>query len=101
MKKLYAAVFALAFSLLIGNTAYAATQPVQGKVISNMIASGYVYLEVEANNEKVWLAAPEMKVKNGDTIQYSGAMVMQNFTSKALKRTFDKILFVDNAKVVK
>ena len=100
MKKLYATLFALSFALFIGN-AYAATQPVQGKVVTNMIAGGYIYLEVEANNEKVWLAAPEMKIKNGETVEYSGDMVMQNFTSKALKRKFDKIIFVDAVKVIK
>lgn len=99
MKKRAVLMLSLLLSLFAGTAAHAAS--LEGKVVSNMLASGYIYLEVDTGKEKVWVAAPETKIKNGDKVQFSGAMVMKNFTSKSLKRTFDKILFVDNAKIVK
>lgn len=65
----------------------------RGKVITTMDAGGYTYVEFEENGKKLWAAGPITKVAVGDTIEISGAMPMQDFTSKALKRTFAFIYF--------
>ena len=56
-------------------------------------------MEVDINGVNTWIAATALKVKTGDTVHWQDASEMQNFTSKTLRRTFDKILFVSNAQV--
>lgn len=76
--------------------------PNGGKVVSTADAAGYTYMELKgADNKTFWIAAPTTKVKVGDTVRFNDAMTMTNFTSKGLKRTFDTILFVSSASVVK
>lgn len=73
----------------------------QGKIVSTMHASSYTYMEVETGGKKVWIATNAMQVNNGDTVRWNDGAVMKNFTSNALHRTFDEILFVSAAQVVK
>lgn len=75
--------------------------PRKGKVVSNMDASIYTYIEVSENGKNVWIAAPTVTVKKGDTIRFSDGAVMSNFYSKSLNRTFDSIVFVGKAAVEK
>lgn len=75
--------------------------PKQGKVMEMMHAAGYTYMNVDAGTGKpLWIAASMMRVKPQQTIKWTDAAVMNNFTSKSLHRTFDQILFVSNAKVI-
>ncbi len=55
----------------------------------------YTYLRVKDNNTELWIAAPTLEVKAGDTVYYQNGMMMTKFESKELKRTFEQILFVD------
>ncbi len=64
-----------------------------GTVIETMNSSGYTYLLVENGAEKTWLAIPETSVKKGEVVKYYQGMVMNNFTSKTLDRTFESIVF--------
>lgn len=75
--------------------------PRKGKVLSSMDASIYTYIEVEEKGKKVWIAAPTVAVKKGDNIRFSDGAVMSNFHSKSLNRTFESIVFVGKAEVVK
>ncbi len=79
----------------------AVMSPSDGKVISLMNASIYTYMELEASNKRFWIAAPTTKVKVGDRVRFVESMVMENFNSKALNRTFDRIIFVSAATVLK
>jgi len=65
-----------------------------GTVLTTMNAGGYTYMEIEESGEKVWIAAPQFSVKVGEKVGFSQGAWMQNFKSKTLNRTFDKILFV-------
>jgi hypothetical protein len=71
----------------------------KGKVVATMNAAGYTYLQVEENGQKIWAAAKETKLKVGDEVEFPESTVMQNFTSKTLNRTFDKIYFVSTLRV--
>lgn len=75
--------------------------PGQAKVLSATHASGYTYMEVEFDGKKTWVAATSLKIKTGDTVQWESASVMNNYTSKTLRRTFPEILFVSKASAVK
>ncbi|PSJ18112.1 hypothetical protein [Nitrosomonas supralitoralis] len=73
----------------------------EGIVVNTMDAAGYTYMELENSGHKFWIAAPTTKVNIGDHIRYSGSMVMSNFTSKTLNRTFSTIVFVTSTQVKK
>ncbi len=76
--------------------------PKQGVVKEMMHSSGYTYMSVDTGgNKPVWIAATMMRIKTGDKVQWGDAAVMRNFKSSGLHRTFDEILFVSNASVVK
>ena len=79
----------------------AAMLPSEGRVISSTNASIYTYMELEASNKRFWIAAPTTKVKAGDRVRFVESMVMENFTSKTLNRTFDRIIFVSSTTIVK
>jgi len=71
----------------------------KGKVVATMDAAGYTYLQVEEKGQKIWVAAAQTKVTIGDEVEFPDSPVMQNFTSKTLNRTFDKIFFVSTLRV--
>jgi len=75
--------------------------PRKGKVISSIDASIYTYIELTENGKNVWIAAPTVAVKKGDTVRFSDGAVMSNFHSKSLNRTFESIVFVGKAAVEK
>lgn len=75
--------------------------PNKGKVLEVIDTSMYTYVQVSGDKSPVWLAASKFKVAKGDTIGYSNGAVMSNFHSKSLNRTFESIVFVDKAAVVK
>jgi len=68
-------------------------QTSSGTVVETMNSSGYTYMLVESNGEKTWVAIPESKIEKGAKITYESGMVMKNFNSKTLNRTFDSIIF--------
>lgn len=55
----------------------------------------YTYLRVTEAGHSAWMAVPTIEAGVGDTLYYEGGMLMTNFESRELKRTFDNILFVD------
>lgn len=74
--------------------AYAAgDQALTGKVVQTMDSGGYTYAQVENKGVKTWVACPKTKVVKGQNITFAPGMEMQNFESKTLKRTFDRIIF--------
>lgn len=75
--------------------------PRKGKVLSTIDASIYTYIELTENGKTVWIAAPTVKVKKGDTVRFSDGPVMSNFFSKSLNRTFESVIFVAKAEVAK
>ncbi len=66
----------------------------QGVVLSAQEAAGYVYLEVDTEQGRTWLAAPARPVGIGKRVAWSDGQTMSNFHSNALNRTFDSIQFV-------
>lgn len=84
-----------------GKSAPDAQLPQKGKVLSTLDAAPYVYIEVTQNKKTLWLAANAVPVKKGDVIRYDNGMVMNNFHSKTLNRTFPSVLFVNSVVVTK
>ncbi len=80
----------------INDTNASANNELHKIVISESTDGGtYTYLNVEENGNKYWMAIPNTEVKVGETYYYDGGMLMENFESKQLEKTFDKIIFAD------
>lgn len=72
----------------------------EGKVLSTLDAPGYTYMELANTEKRFWIAAPTTRVKVGDRVRFEQSMVMKNFNSKTLNRTFDQVIFVNSATVI-
>lgn len=73
----------------------------RARVLRHIDIPQFTYLEVNQNGQTRWLAATTVAVKDGDTIEFVVDSVVDNFTSKALKRTFKSLSFVNQTSVVK
>ena len=65
------------------------------KVLEVEQVANYTYLLVKAKGPEYWIAVPTMAAQPGETYQYQGGMLMEDFESKELDRTFDKVLFLE------
>jgi hypothetical protein len=75
--------------------------PQKAKVLSTIDAGEYTYLEVTQNKNTLWLAATTVAAKKGDVIRFDDGMVMTNFRSKKLNRTFPAVTFVNRVVITK
>ncbi len=85
-------ISAAAAFLISQSAAYAAEH--RGVVLDAVTGGGYTYMNIEENGEKFWIAGPANTVAKGAEVSFSEQVWMPNFTSRALNRTFEKILFV-------
>jgi len=81
-------------------TAEAPAQPpaspgaVKGKILEIKDVSSYTYIRLDdGSRDGLWAAVPKTKLKVGEEVTLKGGVVMDNFTSKTLKKTFKKIIF--------
>lgn len=74
-------------------TQAAQTEVLKGKVAETMNSGGYTYLLLDTGSAKQWVAIPETPLTVGEEVTCQGGMVMPQFTSKTLNRTFDSIIF--------
>jgi len=65
-------------------------------VVEEVLQAGeYTYLQVDENGKKKWLAVPGMEAAKGDVYYYAEGLVMTNFGSKELGRTFEEVTFLE------
>jgi len=96
MKRMLAiALTALALGSLmtVADDAIAQNPPVKGEVLEVKDVESYTYLKLKTADGEVWAAVTKAAVKKGAQVTIENAMVMNNFASKSLNRTFDKIIF--------
>jgi len=74
-------------------SAAAQQQTESGTVIETMNASDYTYMNVQTATGSMWVAIPATTVAVGDTVSFAQGMVMKDFHSRVLERTFASILF--------
>jgi hypothetical protein len=66
----------------------------QGQVVEVVDGGSYTYLRIRTKNSgDVWVATLPMKLQKGANVVVPDPMLMTNFHSKALNRTFDEIVF--------
>ena len=78
------------------SAAPAATAPtitVTGKVLEVKNVESYTYLRLNTKDGEIWAAVMKAPIKKGSTVTVESAVVMNNFESKSLKKTFPTILF--------
>ncbi len=86
-------------ALLIAAAAFAAhaqsgpAAPLQGEVLEVKDVDAYSYLRLKTKDGETWAAVTRAPVKKGDRVAIDNPMVMRNFESKTLKKTFDQIVF--------
>ena len=68
-------------------------EAISGKVLERIDASPYCYLRLKTAKGEVWVAVPEAQIEKGAEVTLVSAMLMNNFESKTLKRTFPEIYF--------
>ena len=73
-------------------------EPHIGRVIDKIPAKGYTYLQLTENKNDYWIAVPTMEIEVGETVYFSKFMVMEEFRSDNIDKTFDEILFVEDAR---
>jgi hypothetical protein len=95
LKHMLLAVLLLAAPLT--QAADASTQPapktVTGEVLEAKDVDIYTYLRLKTKDGERWAAVSQSAVKKGSKVTIRNVMVMENFESKALKKTFPLILF--------
>jgi hypothetical protein len=63
-----------------------------GKVLEKVDVPQYTYLRVQTTTGEEWVAVSTMQVNVGDRVTVNQQLVMENFASKALGRTFAKLI---------
>jgi hypothetical protein len=66
------------------------------KVEEVIQTSNYTYVRASENDNEVWLAVAKQDVEKGGIYYFKGELLMNNFESKELKRTFGTILFIQD-----
>lgn len=85
--------------MIIASYSIAGAATHTGTVIETATGGGYTYMHIDEGGKKFWIAGPQALVKKGAKVSFSEQIWMSNFNSKALGRTFDKILFVSGIQV--
>jgi len=75
--------------------------PKDGIVLDILQTPSYTYLKVKSEGEIIWLATSRIEISPFTRIRYSKGVLMTDFYSRELKRTFPKILFVSKVKPVR
>ncbi len=64
-----------------------------GVVLETQDVDGYTYVRLKTPEGETWAAVGKAPLKKGATVAIENTMVMKNFESKSLKKTFPTIVF--------
>lgn len=70
-----------------------AAPAVTGQVLEVQQSGPYTYLRIKTPKGETWAAVQSVNVAKGAQVTIANPIVMEKFESKALKRTFDSIVF--------
>ncbi|HEY0858110.1 MAG TPA: nucleotide-binding protein [Albitalea sp.] len=81
----------------LGPVAYAAPTlqagSISGEVMQTQNVDSYTYVRLKTAEGEIWAAVEKAPLKNGERITIGNASMLQNFQSKSLNKTFDRIVF--------
>ncbi|GAO37648.1 nucleotide-binding protein [Sulfuricella sp. T08] len=66
---------------------------VKGEVLEVKDVESYTYLRLKTKDGETWAAVNKSPVRKGAEVTIENVMIMKNFESKALKKTFPTIVF--------
>ncbi len=89
----------MAVLVITASYAVAGSSQHSGVVLETMTGGGYTYMHIEEGGKRFWIAGPQIEISKGSRVGFSEQVWMTNFESKALKRTFGKLLFVSGVQV--
>lgn len=88
------------FAALLVSTGWAAgtssapqSASIKGEVLEVKDVDAYTYLRLRTKEGETWTAISKTPVKKGADVTIENTVVMNNFESKSLKKTFDRIVF--------
>ena len=92
--KLFVAVHMLALALCAGaaEPAVLTGDTVKGEVLEVIDANGFTYLRLKTKDGEFWASVTKTAVNKGAEVTVENVMVMKDFKSKSLNRTFPVIL---------
>ena len=100
MKLTHLFLIVISFFIATVLTVYADDILMTGTVTHTKKAGKYTYLTLDQKGKEVWVATTSTHVLVGDVIDYSEALLIENFEAKSFNRTFDKIYFTGGVKIV-
>jgi len=65
----------------------------KGEVLEAKDVDAYTYLRLKTADGEIWAAVGKAAVKKGAAVTIEEPLMMTNFTSRTLNRTFDRIVF--------
>jgi hypothetical protein len=66
----------------------------QGEVVETIDASRYTYIHLrDTSGAMIWAAVPQAQLSKGETVFIIQSLVMMDFKSKTLDRTFPSVIF--------
>ena len=86
----------LFISALLLSAGLCAAETHTAKVLETLESGGYTYMKVQEERDSYWIAMTQRSVQKGESVRFEGAGWIQNFHSKTLERTFDKIMFASD-----
>jgi hypothetical protein len=95
MKNILKYLFLLTILSLTGCTGDSGEGAVTVKVKAVEQVENYTYLLVKGRGPAYWIAVSSTEITPGESITYEGGMLMENFHSEELDRTFERVLFLD------
>ena len=66
---------------------------IKGEVLEVKDVDAYTYLRLKTKDGEIWAAVNKAPIRKGAEVTVENAIVMNNFESKTLKKTFDRIVF--------
>ena len=93
IRKMLFLVLGSFFLIMLTTSSGFAENERQGTVVETLDAANYTYLNIQTSTQKLWVAIPASVVEVGEVVTYLQGMVMNDFHSKSLNKTFDSIIF--------
>jgi hypothetical protein len=102
--RLHLAVIAMiaAFAMSLVGTGRAESSPsppapqdtsIRGEVLEVIDAGAFTYLRLKTKHDETWAAVAKAPVRKGAQVTIENGVAMNNFESKSLNKTFDRIVF--------
>jgi hypothetical protein len=87
------AIYIIFASVIVWAGEVSSVSAVKGRVLEIKEVESYTYLRLKTKDDEIWAAVLKAPVTIGTEVKIENVMIMNNFESKTLKRTFKTILF--------